>query len=105
MKFSELVFKRHPLNDAFVVAAFADATQAVHKFPNGYGVSVITGQGFNTDPEHPYELAVLKGDQLDYTTGITDDVLGHLTAEDVEKILNRVELLIEDFDTGKPDAA
>ena len=71
--------------------------QATMFFPNGYGVSVITGPMFYTDPKHPYELAVLKGNgetsTLCYDTPITDDVIGHLTGEKVSKIMKQVQEL------------
>ena len=85
MKFADLKFKRHPNSP--------DATQARVNFPNGYGASIITGSMFYTDPKHPYELAVLKNDRLCYDTCITDDVLGHLTKQDVQDNLDLIEAL------------
>ena len=53
-----------------------------------------------TDNEKEWELAVIKFDgksndsfDLDYKTGITDDVIGHLTAPKVEKILEKIKKL------------
>uniref|UniRef100_A0AAU6VYQ9 Uncharacterized protein n=2 Tax=unclassified bacterial viruses TaxID=12333 RepID=A0AAU6VYQ9_9VIRU len=80
-------------------------TQVVHKFDNGYGASVIrSGQiaGFGTSYGYEdglFELAVLEfpyGDEqysLTYSTPITDDVLGHLTEEDVIAVLAQIEAL------------
>lgn len=45
-------------------------------FDNGYGVSVIQGEGAYTSNKEEYELAVLKDDGLCYDTNITDDVMG-----------------------------
>jgi hypothetical protein len=54
--------------------------QALWRFPNGYGASVIEGYG-----SYGIELAVIEwtGEGFDdwgltYTTPVTDDVLGHL---------------------------
>jgi len=76
--------------------------QAKHFFPNGYGVSVVQftspyGGGSYGAYEGLYELAVLQGLEEDweicYDTPITDDVMGYLTIEDVETVLNQVEKL------------
>jgi hypothetical protein len=76
--------------------------QAEHFFPNGYGVSVVQftspyGGGSYGADEGLYELAVLQGLEEDweicYDTSITDDVMGYLTIEDVETVLNQVEKL------------
>jgi hypothetical protein len=72
-------------------------TQTVYKFPNGYGASVITGNLFYTDEDHPYELAVVKFDgevyKLDYSTPITNDVIGHLNEQGVHDTLVQIKAL------------
>ena len=86
MKVSDLEFKPHP--------AELGGAQAIVKFNNGYGASVITGWQFYTDKDHSYELAVLgKDGKLDYTTPITNDVCGHLNEEDVNELLLKIENL------------
>lgn len=84
-------------------------TQVVHRFENGLGASVVrapnvagfwgTTYGYE---DGLYELAVItftsKTDepvefQLNYDTEITNDVLGHLTPEDVTELLARIEAL------------
>jgi hypothetical protein len=69
--------------------------QTIHRFDNGYGASVIE-HSFS----HGREMAVVKftGDTLDdfdlcYDSGITQDVLGHLSPADVEHYLVRIEKL------------
>lgn len=62
-------------------------------FPNGYGASVITGPSCYSSQDKPYELAVLHNCSLCYTTPITDDVIGHLTAEEVDELLTRIAAL------------
>jgi hypothetical protein len=71
--------------------------QATAFFPNGYGASVIRGPASYGGDEGLYELAVLKGSaedfNLDYTTPLTDDVLGHLSPEDVTEALRQIAAL------------
>lgn len=73
-----------------------EGSQTVYKFPNGYGASVITGELFYTDADHPYEVAVLKfrdgTDAFDlcYTTPITDDVIGRLNAQELYDVLEQI---------------
>jgi hypothetical protein len=88
MKFTDLNFEPHPN---------WDGVQAKHFFDNGYGVSVIKSSHSYGGSDGLYELAVLKGLEEDweicYDTPITDDVMGHLTTEDIDIILNQVESL------------
>ena len=71
--------------------------QAKHFFPNGYGVSVVRFPGSYGAEAGLYEVAILKGLEEDwkicYDTPITDDVIGNLTPEDIDTILNQVENL------------
>jgi hypothetical protein len=61
--------------------------QIVFKFPNGYGASLIQGPYSYGGNRGLFEIAVLtfngNDHEICYTTDITDDVLGHLTEEDV----------------------
>ena len=88
MKFSDLNFEPHPN---------WDGVQARHFFDNGYGVSVIKSSHSYGGSRGLYELAVLQGLEenweICYNTPITDDVMGHLTIEDVETVLNQVKNL------------
>jgi hypothetical protein len=88
MNFSELNFDDHPS---------WDGVQAKHFFDNGYGVSVIKSSNSYGGGLGLYELAVLKGVedewQICYDTPITDDVIGHLSESDVEKLLNEIAAL------------
>lgn len=75
-------------------------TQVVHRFDNNYGASVINHSFSYGHERGLFELAVLKFDgdgvgdyHLDYDTPITDDVIGHLTEEDVQLYLTRIEAL------------
>lgn len=65
--------------------------QTIYKFPNGYGASVIK---FN----YVYfgiEIAVLKFDEngnwdIDYSTPITNDVIGGLNEESRDSVLQQI---------------
>lgn len=72
---------------------------AYHIFGNHYGVSIVRGPYTYGGKQGLYELAVLHmapGDeysQLVYDTPITNDVMGHLTPDDITKIMKQVEEL------------
>lgn len=72
--------------------------QKQYKFENGYGASVIQHSGSYGNEQGLWELGVLNwiGEdvyELDYSTEITDDVIGYLTEEEVEEILVRIKEL------------
>lgn len=71
--------------------------QALMFFPNGYGVSVLLGKRFYSNGINTYELAVLRGNEdlhkLDYTTHVTDDVLGYITEDEVTQAMIEVQRL------------
>jgi hypothetical protein len=89
MKFSDLNFQPHPV--------WFDGVQARHFFDNGYGISVIRSQYSYGGSEDLYEVAVLKGEEEDYTlyyeSEITDDVLGFQSEEQIESVLFEIEKL------------
>lgn len=65
--------------------------QTIYKFPNGYGASIIK-------IEYIYfgiEIAVLKFDEngnwdIDYSTPITNDVIGGLNEEERDNVLQQI---------------
>lgn len=77
-----------------------DGVQFIYKFPNNYGASVVQ-HSFSYGSEHgEQELAVIRFDgphefDLDYTTPITNDVIGYLSWERVEALIDEVEALPE----------
>ena len=83
--FTDLFFRAH--------LTFPDATQAIFEFPNGYSISVITGKCAYTTESRPYEAAIFLNGGLCYDTPITDDVLGHQTADDISEIMALIEAL------------
>lgn len=86
MEFKDLNFKPHPHRH--------DGIQAKAKFANGYGASVIKTSYSYGFRQGRYELAVLNANgHLDYTTPITDDVVGWLDEEGVTELLQKIEAL------------
>ena len=72
--FKELNFQQHPMGVG---------QQCIVQFSNGYGASIVKG-------EHTYGG---KDGHITYDTPITNDVLGYLSEEDVEKILTDIKNL------------
>ena len=73
---------------------FFGGTRARMDFPNGYGISVITGPNAYCD-DGTYEVAVFKNGDLCYDTDITDDVIGYVTPEGVTDLMKRIAALEE----------
>jgi hypothetical protein len=83
--FNELNFLSHPMGMG---------EQCIVQFPNGYGASIVKGEHTYGGKNGLYELAVFgKNGEISYSTPITDDVLGYLSEEDVEKILSDIKNL------------
>ena len=58
-------------------------------FPNGYGASIIKGDG-----SYGTELAVITAEGLCYDTEITDDVIGNIeNLEELNGYLERIKAL------------
>ena len=83
-KFKDLEFKPYP-------AGFGK--RATMKFENKYGVSVIFGENFYSNGIDTYELAIVNPEEIDYTTGITEDVEGYKTEPEITKLMKRVQEL------------
>lgn len=65
-----------------------------YKFKNGYGASVIKHKGSYGNKQGLWELAVTGADgDITYHTPITQDVIGYLTEEKVETILEEIQEL------------
>ena len=65
----------------------------VYRFENNYGASVICHEFSYSSKGHKWELAVLYGDDITYDTPITSDVIGHLSDQQVQKILTKIDQL------------
>ena len=89
MTFQELEFKN---------LSSLNGVQAIVKFENNYGASVARHMGTYGGKQGLYELAVIKFNENDewgivYDTGITPDVLGFLSENDVTNHLIQIEQL------------
>jgi hypothetical protein len=66
-------------------------------FPNGYGVSIVQHSFSYGNEKGLWEMAVIKGDDEDwdiiYDTPITNDVLGHLSENEVDEYVEQVMAL------------
>jgi len=82
--FKDLKFKPHSIGNGVIARLL---------FDNKYGVSVVRFNGSYGGHKGLYELAVLFGDELCYTTKITNDVIGWLTPRKVSAIMKRVQNL------------
>ena len=95
--FRDLKFEPHGLSNGDQLASlflrdyYGNAKQALIEFENGYGVSVLLGRCFHSNGVDTYELGVLYDGDLTFNTDITDDVLGHITEEEVTEIMIRVQ--------------
>ena len=89
MTFQDLKFIQNQSNNGI---------QAIVKFENNYGASVIKSDYSYGGKQGLYELAVIKYDErglwdICYDTPITDDVLGFLTEDNVTDYLIQIEQL------------
>ena len=83
--FQELKFQDHTL---------IGRKQCIVQFPNGYGASIVQGEHTYGGKDGLYEIAVFgKDGHISYSTPITDDVLGYLSEEEVEKTLTEIKNL------------
>lgn len=101
--FDDLKFGPHPKGQGLQAKMF---------FENGYGISVVRfkisdtpgdflqfyrSYGSYTSNDTDWEVAVLLGNKeswdLHYGTPITDDVIGHLTDEEVTDIMRQIQEL------------
>lgn len=91
-KYEPVIDRSHPLDP--------NGLQKVYRFSNGYGASVVRSRYSYGNKEGKYELAVIQFDNqkndswdLCYETHLTNDVLGWLTWDEVEKYLSEIEKL------------
>lgn len=64
-----------------------------YEFKNGYGASVLRSSYSFGGDRGLFELAVLKDGDICYSTPITNDVIGYLTADEVTEYLQQIEKL------------
>ena len=73
---------------------FLSGKKARIQFDNGYGASVVSHNFSYGGKQGLYEIAILDNEgQICYDTPITNDVVGHLTEEDVTEVLIKIQSL------------
>lgn len=87
MKFSDLKFVKRNNGGKL---DFGEDIQAIAEFPNGYGASVVRFPGVHNYHFGRYEIAVLKGGNLCYTTPVTNYTVNNLTESGVTEILAEI---------------
>ena len=65
----------------------------IYEFPNGYGASVVQNKCSKGNEDGLYQLAVMKNGVFCYSTPITNDFIGYLTADEVAEYLRKIEKL------------
>lgn len=79
------------IKSALELAAGAGDVQERVTFPNGRGVSIIRNSYSSGHANGLFEVAVLDASgEMDYSTPVTDDVLGYLTVDDVLQVMLQV---------------
>ena len=75
-----------------------DGVQAIAEFPNGFGASIIKSDTSHGGKSGLFELAVLDNDtgNINSTTFITDDVIGWLGEDDIDRVLTAISKLNPD---------
>lgn len=68
----------------------------LYEFPNGYGASVVQNKYSKGNKDGLYQITVLKNGVFCYSTPITSDAVGYLTADEVVEYLQRIEELPEE---------
>lgn len=81
-----------------VERSIMNGTQRIWRFKNGYGASVVQHSGSYGYSQGLWELAVIEFSSdgtwsLTYETPITDDVIGYLSEDNVEKHLRKIKRL------------
>jgi hypothetical protein len=78
----------------FKPTQYMNGVQSRLRFENGYGVSVIKGDYSYGGKDGLYELAVLDKDgMVTYDTHVTNDVMGHLTIQEVTDTMIEIQNL------------
>lgn len=73
---------------------YMGGVQYIYKADNGYGASIVQGPYTYGGNQGLWELAVLGPDGgICYDTHITDDVLGHLSEQEVNETLEEIAKL------------
>ena len=90
--FKDLVFEPHSIAKNGL-EGYKEAKHAIMDFDNDYGISVIFGSCFYSNGINTYEVAVRYKQGISYSTNITNDVMGHLTARQVTNVMKKIQIL------------
>lgn len=63
------------------------------KFENDYGASVVKHDYSYGSKRDLFELAVMEGNELCYSTPITNDIIGYLSNDEVLTLLKKIKAL------------
>lgn len=88
METSTTEYKNASLN---ITNGFNGGIGMTYHFSNGYSASVVCHSFSYGGDNGLYEIAVMYNDQIVYNTPITNDVLGHLTMDDVIDVLKDIK--------------
>jgi hypothetical protein len=82
------------LEFTFLNDKFMSGKKSRIQFDNGYGASVVSHNFSYGGKQGLYEIAILDNEgDICYDTPITNDVIGHLTEEDVTEVLIKIQSL------------
>jgi hypothetical protein len=88
------------MHEPILTRALHGGTQKLYRFPNDYGASVVQHSFSHGNSEGLWELAVvhfanenLSSYELDYTTSVTDDVIGNCDEAQIHYLLEHIEQL------------
>jgi len=91
---SEYNYKRPLKEYCYEENEFFGGIQKRYQFDNNMGASVIRHEGSYGYDNGKWELAVLdESGEIDYSTEITEDVIGHLEWKEVSSLLRRIQAL------------
>ncbi len=89
----ELAVSAEPVD----IRSLNGGVQAIFRFPNGFGASVVRSPYTYGGRSGLWELAVTKWSgkdfELTYDTDISDDVIGYLNPGEVDALLLRIQSL------------
>ena len=88
-------YNKRPLKDfCYETNDYFGGIQKLYQFDNFHGASVICHEGSYGGSKGLWEVAVLdRSGNLDYSTPITDDVIGRLTWKEVSSTLRKIQAL------------
>ena len=93
--YNDLEFENRSIG--FNLFGLGDGRRAYIEFDNGYGVSVVDGEGTYCDNDGSnFELAVMCDGEIIYTTPVTCNVLGYQTPQTITEIMAENTILYEE---------